>query len=448
MIARLSLVVLAYAGLCAASTARAVTIERSAVLPHGGGDLFARHDGSIDVLSSTGGAGDQRLLIERWPARGPLRSSIGGPIPRATLYGRRSVALTRGGAVAAVDVFHERKHRIAVRSYGRRGQVVRTQFVSPPGMSAQEPVVVTGGGAVGVTFYARNRETEAVPRLMWAFRPSGAARFQPARALDRPAGYGLIRYSAAIGPAGDGAAFASSELGGRDPEALRVRRLSADGGLGPWIAVGEPASGFVTPAVAVGADSTVALAYLTEGPDEDGARTVALRSSSLPRGTDTPTPVQELHRGRDSSVLYNGLSVAIGAANQTLVTMSGRAAGERILLFTGTAGQLVLDASFEARSADTAIPLSDVSASVTDDGGGTVVWSSAIGYGTGPLYASHRPPGGRFEPPRVIARSSFTDKRSSIRPRRMISTGAGRVAVVIDDYGNDNGRSRLVLLVP
>jgi hypothetical protein len=352
-----------------------------------------------------------------------------------------ATAITRHGAIAAYQrpAGPGRLRSIEVVSVARGGRPSAPQRISPASGSASEPISMAAGGAAAVLF--TQRRPHRSQRLMWAYRPAGATRFLPARTLTAPRTYNHFRYVVQLGPRGDGAVLETSIFPEGKPPPFRVRRLGIHGSVGPWISVSDEGYEDGVGALALAPDGTIAIAIAADRAIEGQAGS-ALLSTSLAPGASAPTPMQHLGVPASGGLSDFSLKLAIGRSGQAAIATTADRSN-RIELFTGPAGALKLTGEFDAPGIDI-----ERAITVTRDGGVTAVWAPNAAFKASPMVGTHQPPGGRFSPPRTVARTRYKGDYSELNPSFLVPLGGSDALLGYLDEDGDRTTTHLVTLSP
>lgn len=415
------------------------TLEGLRAGPHGTADVLA-----TGTRGRTFGVRRGRIRLRE--ARPSLPSLAAAPhtagFDATKVRDAPSPVLTDRGALVAFTVLRDGRRTTAATTYGRAGTRARTQIVSPRGMSSDEPVAVAGGGAAGVLFLSRDRVTQRRPVMRWAFRAPGARRFAPSKVVidtDSPRNY---HSHVVLGPKGDGALLITPLQ--TDDQPLHIRRLRADGGLGPWLDVPGSTTGLAFADLTVMPDGTFAFVWAGPGPGPGPDAPDHLWVSTLAPGAAAPTTPQELAVDDASGGLdIYGAVIAAGGRGQLLVAAAREDPADRLQLFAGKPGAMRLAADFAASYPSAVV-------TVTTDGGAWAAWGGVQGgYGVAPLLITHRPLGGTFSRPTAIARTRFTGvDADSLAPNAIAPAPGDRALLAFTDSGGEQRRSAIAVLAP
>lgn len=211
--------------------------------------------------------------------------------------------------------------------------VVRVVEIAPDGSRGpavtisdkSRPARLVGGtqvkaGAVAVAFDQALGDGRWEPRL--AYRPAGSSIFLPSVPT------GPARRTAAsdqadpvvLGPDGSGLVLG---YGSTHRDSF-VRRLAADGTLGPAIVIAPRSIGSVIARAEVGPSGTAVIAIAANRPvagpyDDELTYESAIYATTLPAGATRPTPLQHLATSINADEVVPELAVTIDDADYALV---------------------------------------------------------------------------------------------------------------------------------
>lgn len=429
-------------------SAAAVTTSHRLQLQSDVGSLAVRPSGSIHVLSTR--RTERRLRISVSALRRDGVRDVGRRLvsARTSTVRGSAVVFTADGAVAALERSAAPGRRRSIDVVTLRGdERTGPQRISTDAGSASEPEAFIGGHAVGVMF--TQRPPRGARQFMWAYRPAGAERFRRAVPLTEPGHYLRYRQVVALGAGGTGAFLETSILpSGDDPPAYRLRRLNANGSVGPWITVSDEGFEDGVGKLAVAPDGTIVIAFWADRVI-DGRRETALVATTLPPDASKVTPPQRLITlpgdATGSSPLTDfTFALSTGPSGQTaLATVPDDA--ERLKVFTGPATRLALTGDFRVAGIE---PPKVVT--VTRDGGVTAAWTPNDTFAAQPIFAAHQPPGGRFSTPSIVARTAFRGNYAELSPASLFPTRGGKAVLhYIDSNGaQDRFTPHVVTLSP
>lgn len=220
---------------------------------------------------------------------------------------------------------------------GSRGQVVTVSDKTRAARLVGETQAKAGAVAVAFDQHLGNGRWE--PRV--AYRPAGSSAFLPAVPTG-PARRSTVadQHPVVLGPDGTGIVLG---YGNPHRDAF-VRRLAADGTLGPAIVIAPRSIGDVAVEAAFSAAGTVVIAIAARqtvaGLDEDEPGYEAhVYATTLPAGAARPTPLQRLACGPNPGDEIPALDLTVGDDDYAVLS-AGLFAPDRTTYFEGPATAL------------------------------------------------------------------------------------------------------------
>lgn len=350
------------AGALAPGAARAVTVSPPVRLATCPTDLAADADGGVRLLTRTQARGRWTAAVARFDAAGAaapgLTLSRSWKRPNAV----RTV-FTSDGVAVAFETGRPKPPPLgpvtylpvgtpsAAKTRPRVSVVLATpsgttapQVVSDPRREADLHEITSRGGTTVVHF------RQSVPGKLWlqdwiAVRPAGASRFLPAVSLQSKLRDKFADDQVYLGPDGSGVVVSLSVSARRQP--ISVRRIGADGSVGPAIGYPPRRTTYAYATAAIGPRGEVLLAVV-DAVKVDGASRDGLFVATLQPGASTFTAPQLLGAERaDTEAISDGLAAVIDA-NGRITATTGRSYRDAtddfdpgFQTYSGTGDQLV-----------------------------------------------------------------------------------------------------------